>query len=48
MVSIYETLLKDSEHEVRSVALIKLKEICKCLTETVLLNNILPILNGLV
>ncbi|EAR87276.1 serine/threonine-protein phosphatase 2A 65 kDa regulatory subunit A beta (macronuclear) [Tetrahymena thermophila SB210] len=48
MVTIYETLLKDSEHEVRSVALIKLKDICKCLTEGVLVNNILPILNGLV
>lgn len=48
LVSMLESLLKDSELEVRSFALNKLLVISPQLNEGVLASNILPILNGLV
>lgn len=48
ILTIYESLLKDTEHEVRSAALLKLKEICTILPESMIMSNILPILSGFV
>ncbi|EGR29152.1 hypothetical protein IMG5_162070 [Ichthyophthirius multifiliis] len=48
ILPIYEILLKDSEHEVRSITLIKVPELCQHLPSSILTTNLLPVLNGLV